>query len=388
MRTQISRGKRLEPRPATRRSMELELAWASGSEAFQHRDPLAHVTEQFQMTFDRIGRQHAAALTKEGGGGFSPEERRPETARRQGPPLQPGRGDWEGGGKTLPGSGIPLELFAQTAFQRGTLSGAVLEGTGKMMLVSCLKRTVGQSGPKQLRQQTLFDVGSQRRNIPGYDPDMVQFNRGVAKSAVGVVVDTLRDARRTVQSMEALAQGCGELEADQGGATLRTMYPFLDDGRERGLAEAYQRQLKQTRDPQEVAVLQSALVHVSALIQKKAQMKNEFINKLRFLADRATQTLEELEEAGALEEIAGALSRPEESWSEPPEGEEPPDDPEHAARWGTAPGGRAPDAGAAWTEAEQAGTGPGPGPDGPAGGGGPGPAAGGTGAGAPGAGDQ
>ncbi|HIT01567.1 MAG TPA: hypothetical protein IAC21_01900 [Candidatus Enterenecus merdae] len=376
MRAQISRGKHLKPRPATRRSVELELAWASGGEAFQHRDPLAHVTEQFQMTFDRIGRRHAAALAEEWGSGFSQEEGRLEAAGlAEQQALQTGRVGRKEGGSVLPGSAIPLELFSQTAFQRGTLSGAVLAGTGKMMLVSCLKRTVGQSEPKQLQQQTLFGVGSQRRNIPGHDPDMVQFNRGVAKSAVGVVVDTLRDARRTVQSMEDLARGCGELEADEGGATLRTMYPFLDDNRERGLAEAYQRRLQQTRDPQEVPVLQSALVHVSALIQKKAQMKNEFINKLRLLADRATQTLEELEAPGALEEIAAALLGQEETWPEPPEGEEPPDDPEHTARRGPAPDGRAPGAGAVQPEAEQGAPGPGPGLAGPAERDGPGPTA-------------
>ncbi len=341
MHTQISRKKFTQPQPATRRRVERELAWASGAEAFQHRDPLYQVTEQFQMIFDRIGRQHAAALAEESGSGFSQEELQWENGEPRGSLArnyqEERQADRRRRGQMLPGSGIPLEIFSQTAFQRGTLSGAVLEGTGKMMLISCLKRTVGQSEPKRIHQETLFGVGSQRRNIPGHDPDMVQFNRGVAKSAVGVVVDTLRDARRIVQSMEALVQGSGELKAEQGGATLRVLYPFLDDSREQALIQAYQRRLKQAQDPQETPVLQNALVHVRALIQKKAQMKQEFINKLRLISDRAVETLKELEKPETLEEIAAALLEPEEPWPEPPEGEEPPDDSDHTAQWGTAP---------------------------------------------------
>ena len=374
MRKQIPRKKLPAARPVTAHSVERELAWAAGTESFQHQDPLYGVTEQFQMTFDRIGRQHAAALAEESGSGFSREEQEEADFAQSGRTPQQDLTAGRRSGRTLPGSGIPMELFSQTAFQRGTLSGAVLEGTGKMMLISCLKRAVGQSGPRQMRQETLFDTGSQRRNIPGHDPDMVQFNRGVAQSAVGVVVDTLRDARRIVQSMEALARGSGELEADAGGATLRIMYPFLDDSRERMLAEQYRDRLSETRDPRETPILQNALVHVGALIQRKAQMKNEFVNKLRLISDRAAETLAELEAPEALEEIAAALLEPEEPWPEPPEGEEPPDDPDHTAQWGPPPDGGDPDAGAAEPDPELGFTGADPGSDGPADGDGTGPA--------------
>lgn len=344
MRTQISRKKTRDSAPVTRQSVKRELAWASGSEYFQNRDPLYHVNEQFQMTFDRVGMEHARRLAEESGSGFSEEERREQSQPLSGRENQPGRGERvfrspAGAEKMLPGSQVPMETFARTAFQRGELSGAVLAGTGKMMLVSCLKRTVGQSGPMIQGQETLFGTGSQRRNIPGHDPDMVQFNRNVTDSAVGLVVDVLRDARRTVQSMEDLADGCGELEQGEGGTTLRAMYPFLDDRRERELAETYRARLADTDDPRQVPVLQNALVHTQALIQKKAQMKQEFINKLRQISQRAEQFLEELSQPEVGAEIAAALLQPEPDWPEPPEDEGgwPPDDTDQSAQWGTAP---------------------------------------------------
>ncbi len=377
MRAQIARKKRREAPEATREAVERQLAWASGTEYFNRRDPLYHVTEQFQMTFDCIGRSHAATLLEESGGGFSEEENEQAEQERQGGHAAQSRRPrgQEGRQRTLPNSGIPMEAFAQTAFQRGTLSGAVLEGTGKMMLVSCLKRTVGQSGPKRSQQESLFGVGSQRRNIPGHDPDMVQFNRGFAASAVGVVVDTLRDARRVVQSMEDLAKGSGEFEKDKGGETLRAMYPFLDDSKERALIAEYEDKLRAGPAPEERPVLQNALVHARALLHKKAQMKVEFTNKLRLFSDRAAEMLAELEEPGAVEELAAALLEPEEGWPEPPEspeGGEPPHDPEGPARRGGPP-----DRAEARTAGEGAGAegppGPGGGADRPDGGDGPGP---------------
>ena len=46
-----------------------QLAQAAGSDYFQYRDPVYHVTESFQQTFDRIGQSHARMAA----GGFSAE---------------------------------------------------------------------------------------------------------------------------------------------------------------------------------------------------------------------------------------------------------------------------------------------------------------------------
>ena len=41
--------------PVTEKDTRRQLAWAAGSEFFSHRDPLYHITEDFQQAFDEIG---------------------------------------------------------------------------------------------------------------------------------------------------------------------------------------------------------------------------------------------------------------------------------------------------------------------------------------------
>ena len=296
-RIQLYRPTTEEPRQAEKTVLRRQAAWAAGTEKFQYRDPVYHVTESFCSTFDALGRRHAAALTA--GEGKSDER----AANPSETDSESARSFYERG--SLQEQDM-LHRFSETAFQRGTLSGAVLEGTGQMMLFSCLKKTICQSQPDKWQQRKLFEKSSPQRNIPGHTPDKVVFNRGFTDSAVGLVVDTLRDARRTVDSMRDLALGKSEM-GSAGADTLRTMYPFLDDSREHALLVQYRGELKTAEDPQRHAALQSAVGRMEALIAKKAQMKQEFINKLRFLSDRATEALATFESPGYGEQIANAL---------------------------------------------------------------------------------
>lgn len=318
-----------EPANTNEKDVRRQLAWAAGSEYFQNRDPLYHITEDFRQTFDEIGRRHAAELAGETVGGFSKAEQEqsggqeeqtsggtPRDARRPDPTSAKGLYQMRD-----PGNQDMIRRFSETAFQRGTLAGAVMGGTGKMMLVSCLKRTVGQSQPVKEQQRRLFEGASQQRNVPGHSPDAVVFNRGFADSAVGLVVDTLRDARRVVDSMADLAQGKSDMGASGGAGTLQKMYPFLDDSRERTLTEQYRQRLALTDDPAERQLLQNALVRTQALTAKKAQMKTEFINKLRLISDRASEALTLFETPGFAQEVA----REAEQADQPPE--TPPSDP-------------------------------------------------------------
>lgn len=312
--------------PKGEKTVRRQLAWAAGSEFFDNRDPLYHVTESFQQTFDEIGRRHAAQLAGETIGGFSRTETQQE--------LQENRTEMRGSAQKNgqpdptstkemyqrrdPGNQDMLRRFSETAFQRGTLAGAVMAGSGKMMLVSCLKRTVGQSQPVKEQQRRLFEGASQQRNVPGHSPDAVVFNRGFADSAVGLVVDTLRDARRVVTSMVDLAQGKSDMGAQGGAQTLRKMYPFLDDSREKQLRMQYEERMQQTENPEERQLLQNALVRTQALTAKKAQMRTEFINKLRLIADRANEALTLFESPGFSEELVRAVTETQEPSDEPP----------------------------------------------------------------------
>ena len=231
------------------------------------------MTENFQQTFDRIGRDHA----KFAAGGFE-EDPRAEREKTEAEQDRTERTDLRQNEETTrkPGTerlwtgNVPSALtrFSETAFQRGALSASVLNGTGKMMLVSCLRRTVGESGPKRLQEQSLLGTGSQLRNIPGRSPDQMVFNRAFAKGALGIVVDTLRDARRVVDSMADMAQGTGELYSPDS-TTMRTMYPFLDDSRDRALEAEYREKLADCTDEREKPVLQNALVQTLSLRAKR-----------------------------------------------------------------------------------------------------------------------
>ena len=308
--------KRAEPQT---RALQQQMAWAAGTEHFQHRDPLYHVTESFQQTFDAMGRRHGQELAEGRGeptaGMGQPD--RPEMEEM--PDLTSTRAFYE---RSQPDEQEMIRRFSETAFQRGTLSGAVLEGTGQMMLFSCLKKTVGQSQPDKWQQRKLFEKASPARNVPGHSPDKVIFNRGFTDSAVGLVVDALRDARRTVEDLQDLALGRSEM-GEAGATTLRTMYPFLDDSRERELLIQYRQQLQQAEESGEKAALQNAIARMEALVAKKAQMKQEFVNKLRFLSDRATEALSVFTEPGfsqaldqALREAVGAEEPPPEEGGE------------------------------------------------------------------------
>ena len=173
------------------KTVRKQLAAAVGADYFDNRDPVRHITEDFQKTFDLMGSRKARERS---GMLFETEMKQivpglSENRKDQEQPagLQAGTpgGDWsqiaqQRGRESFleqssmgdmveptdePGQQMFLSRFAQVAFNRGTLAGAVLRGTGKMMLFSCLKRTAGQSQPMNLRQRKLFEGSSQRRNV-------------------------------------------------------------------------------------------------------------------------------------------------------------------------------------------------------------------------------
>jgi hypothetical protein len=190
-----------------------------------------------------------------------------------------------------------------------------------MMLFSCLKRTVGQSQPKNFRQRMLFEGASVRRNLGGSPPDQTLFNRGAVDGAVGLVVDVLRDARRVVDSLGKLSGGTNVLPLGSGAETLQKMYPFLADGQEHELLAGYREQLKTADTPGDRALLQHAAVKTEALIGKKRYMKERFIAVLRQVADSATAALTEFSQPGFSEDMFSLLQA-----AMPPEPPKPPED--------------------------------------------------------------
>lgn len=301
---------------AVRKQLQRELSWAAGTEAFRHRDPVYHVTEGFRFAFDRSGQRGAQAAERRS---TSPLVSDSSIAGFSGAWKEQAEDTRRSADRTAPGTQTPMRQFAQAAFQRGNMAGAVLQGTGKLMLISCLRRTAGQSQPTKEQQRTLFDTGAKIKKVPGFDPNKVVYNRGFVNSAVGLVVDALQDARRTVELMTGLVQGGKGLGPREGADTLRTVYPFLDDSREQGLLEQYRRSIQTAQTPEEKALLHSAIIRTRALVEKKAQMKQEFIQKLRLLSDRANEALEEFQAPDFVDSLMQALTQEETDDSDQPE---------------------------------------------------------------------
>ena len=303
-----------------------QLAAAVGAQWAKDRDPLYHVTEDFKNNFDLMGQRRAErfGITEET---LGIREIAPGLSDAAGKKSDEGGQGAEAVRKSMaderfrresdmdrmveptgyPGSRLFLSRFSQLAFQRGTLAAAVLRGTGKMMLFSCLKRTVGQSQPKNVRQRMLFEGASVRRNLAGSPPNQTLFNRGAVDGAVGLVVDVLRDARRTVNVLGEMAGGKNALPLGSGAETLQKMYPFLADDSERALLEEYREQLETAATPGDRALLQHAVVKTEALIGKKQYMKERFITALRQVEDSATTALTEFSQPGFSEEIFSLL---------------------------------------------------------------------------------
>ena len=283
--------------------IERQVAWAAGTERFQHRDPSFHLSESFKKQFDYVGKERARAAGQEQESAtalndISRKARKDEEIRKN-------REDYAGhpwfateetdmGNQYVAryGDEDRIKRFSEIGFQRGNLASAIINGTGRMMMVSCLKRTVGQENAKALRERKLFQMHSQHRLIPESQGSLGIVNKGFADSAVGMVIDVVKDARRSLDNMEKMVVGDAFSEGMSGTGTLWKMYPFLDRRREEMLLSEYEKKLK---DPnlregsEERNAVLMARERIGKVLRKKEQTRREFLVELRKLRDRAVE---------------------------------------------------------------------------------------------------
>jgi hypothetical protein len=201
------------------------------------------------------------------------------------------RADEEGG----PGGESEfMRRFSRTAFERGDLTGAVIRGgrMGRLMLMSCLKRAAGGSEPRNYRQRKLFrSDASAKVNIRGGESGKVVFNRGEFNSAIALTLEELRGARDAVAVLAKYASGEEALPEDSGAGTLRSMYPFLDDARDREDIMVYGEQLRGLGGGDFEAgkrlVLQRAMREARAVVEAKSQMRHSFLHTLEMVSRQA-----------------------------------------------------------------------------------------------------
>ena len=328
------------------RTMKANLSAAAGAEQFAHRDPLYHISENFMKSFDMIGRMKSrpdksltATGMKDPGKRSQQEENR--NAKENAMQLAP-RSSMDALFEEAPNDESRgfMGKFAETTFQRGNMAAAVMRGKGRMMLHSSLKRTIGQSQPKNFRQRKLFESdASVKRNVGRRSPDVAVFNRGEADGAVGLVVDVLRDARKTVDSLAKLAGGGNVLDNHSGAQTLQKMYPFLRDEKEQGMLAQYQAMLQSEENADKRLIISRSIEKTEALIQRKSQMKFQFMHHLRQISNQAEEASVLFEELGFRTALRQSISR------EFTEGEAPPDGGDDGAGADSAPGDGAPQGG-------------------------------------------
>lgn len=282
------------------RLMRKRLAALSGTESTPSRDPVYSLSESFGLSssfgnlFDMSGRRLAGQLANEDKSESADKKSEPEkTASGE---TQKSDSDTEFFGKTdfdshyqPKGNVNPYSQFAGIAFNRGILAEAILRGSGEMMLFTCLKRTVGQSIPAAERQRKLFAASSVHKRVN--PASSVIFNRGTVGSSVGLTVNVLRDAGRTVGDLSRLAGGKGALPNGSGAETLRRVYPFLSDENEKMQLREYDEMQKKLADnPEkrdEASIIKSARAKTVAVIAKKSQVKLNFCENLRKMSQSA-----------------------------------------------------------------------------------------------------
>lgn len=297
----------------TAKSIENRLAWAAGTEQFSNRDPMFHLQESFKQVFDALGGRGFDGENPGGVFGQFMKEIAPGLTDAVGKKLSEQNNDTQNGltsdnekatalGKTSMApyyrqrdmfSGDRLMTkFSEVTFNRGVMAGAILNGTGQMMLFNCLKRTVGQSQPKTIFQKKLSQQASAHRLVKGYPQDKLIFNKGFTDSAVGLVVDVLRDSRRVVDGLSAVVDGTAVNSKKGAGAdTLEKMYPFLSTKKEELLLADYDKALaalgNSPQDNEKRQLLTRATERLNAMVEKKNQMKVEFVSKLRYISESA-----------------------------------------------------------------------------------------------------
>lgn len=329
----------------------------------EHRDPVSSVTDCFTASFSAHGL--AMSKLKEGeeaednslaGEGEKQNKADEEAEGKPWSELQLGEKKEEQptGGmeanyqqtKLQKQSGRFIHKFADITFGRGNIAAGILQGEGKILLVSSMKQAVGQAPPTNQRQQKLWGDSSVQREVPSDDSKII-FNEGDVNTAVGIVIDSINSGRNALENLSRIVTE-GSIGSGEEAQALEQMYPFLSTRRERALIETYQERLSAMESDEagapERASLEYGLKKTQAILQKKQAMCARFAAVSDVMAGRAKTAEEEFSEAafpaalfqtllefadfggeGGEGGAAGAGAGTGEPGGEPPDGDAPPD---------------------------------------------------------------
>ena len=300
---------REESRP--RRSVEAELAQIAGLEKASSRDPVHHLIEHSRGMFDLLGRVNAEKMMDPERDSFDAVNKELSDSGAKGKheqALEDSRSKSGGGSEndTQEDGGMETgefyRRFSETAFTKGKLMCAVEQGGGKMMLTSCIRRTVDQSPPTDSRQSDVRERGATRMRVPDSRASLSyhKFTRG----ALSLVVETAQNLTKTLETMERMASGdvddrLGLPDID----TASRMYPFLNTRPEKQKLESYREQLRGLPDGDKKRALEYGINRLNTIIDHKNRMRVNFLFELRKLLDDSRRAAELFSQPAVGEEI-------------------------------------------------------------------------------------
>lgn len=262
-----------------------------GNAGVLNRDPVRLLTESFASSFESMG----SGLAEQSSQNTDPfrslrpstqqgqfQQQADESAPEESQLLSTGMKGYEG--ERYQGNGAFIRSFGQVAFTKGNLAAGILQGEGRMMLISSLKRAAGQSG------NMLYPSSSAHQTIPGQSGTVI-FNRYDVNSAVGLVVNSIRSGRRVLAQLQSAAEG--QPLRGEGIETLKRVYPFLSDSEDKELLNRYSARLKELSESdgslEDMQALEYGIRKLTAIISQKQQQREQFITKLNELSAHAIQ---------------------------------------------------------------------------------------------------
>lgn len=239
----------------------------AGAGSYACKDPVYALSESFSQTFDLVGKQAARMV--------------------MGAPVQQmDQQDTDMSSYIANDTSQYLQRFTQYAFQNGRLAGAILQGQGRMALHACISRSAGMAGMTDTVMRRRVEANASRRKIQ-QGVGWVDFGAD-AHAAVALVADTTRTA---TQLLEDIRKASNQIEGKQV-TTLREIFPFLFDQEDRELIaqlEERRRQMQSRGDVQsaQYRAVDASLNKARAVLQKKAQMRRAFLDRLDLMLESA-----------------------------------------------------------------------------------------------------
>ena len=249
-------------------------------------DPVYALSESFAQTFDFVGKQRVQELVGD------------EYADVRGVSMY---------SRIRDDKGRFLRRFSEYSFRNGRLAAAILQGRGQLVLHTCIQRSAGMAGYIESETRRTVDKTFDHRYVNQTGGDMVHYAED-AHSALALVIDaskTASQALHTVLSTAKLLEG-KEVES------LKEIFPFLFDDEERKLAEklgAQKRSMEDSgqRENAQYRAICTALDKTRGVISKKAQMKQQFLNKLETMLANAKAAEEIFQSEAFQREMAEVL---------------------------------------------------------------------------------